>query len=76
MSHDTESVMSSAISVSGTESFSDDGSTLNAGDIKPAMSGATGPGNGLFDLGDGDLRLMVSSSGLIRQFHLHDSQSW
>lgn len=57
MTHDTESNMSSAVSISGVESLSDDGSTLSIGGGKTGVNGNSG--NGLFDLGDGDLHIKV-----------------
>ena len=57
MSRDTESVMSSAVSLSGVESLSDDGSTVSVGGDKAGMAG--GFENALFDLGDGDLNITV-----------------
>ena len=57
MSRDTESVISSAVSLSGVESLSDEGSTISAGGNKISIAGNSA--NPLFDLGDGDLRLTV-----------------
>lgn len=59
MSRDNESVMSSAISISGADSFSDDGSTRGVGEAGAGIIGSSG--NGLFDLGDGDFQLIVCS---------------
>lgn len=63
MSRDTESVMSSAVSISGTEPFSDDGSTLGVGGDMSGVA-AGNPGSSLFDLGDGDLHIAVNGATL------------
>ncbi|KAF8596260.1 hypothetical protein BDV93DRAFT_563547 [Ceratobasidium sp. AG-I] len=63
MSRDTESVMSSAVSISGTEPFSDDGSTLGVGGDMSGVA-AGNPGSSLFDLGDGDLHIAINGATL------------
>ncbi|KAF8596255.1 hypothetical protein BDV93DRAFT_611007 [Ceratobasidium sp. AG-I] len=61
MSRDTESVMSSAVSLSGVESLSDNGSTVSVGDKTGITRSST---NALFDLGDGDLSLTTNGTTL------------
>lgn len=63
MSLDNSSLMSSAISVTGTESFSDNGSTLSPGEDKTSIAQGNTSSN-LFDLGDGDFRIVVSTLNL------------
>lgn len=63
MSLNTESVMRSTISVTGTEAFLDNGSTLSAGEDKNSIAQGNA-GSNLFDLGDGDFHNVVSSFNL------------
>lgn len=60
MSRHAESTMSSAVSISGVESLSDDGSTLSVRDKTGVNRNST---NGLFHLGDGDLYIKVRYCG-------------
>ncbi|KAF8599376.1 hypothetical protein BDV93DRAFT_546945 [Ceratobasidium sp. AG-I] len=61
MSHNTESVMSSAVSVSGVESLLDDASTVSV-ENRTGMSRSSA--NELFDLGDDDLHIIVNGKTL------------
>ncbi|KAF8599384.1 hypothetical protein BDV93DRAFT_546949 [Ceratobasidium sp. AG-I] len=61
MSRNTESVMSSAVSLSGVESLSDDISTISV-ENKAGINGSFT--NALFNLGDGDLNIIVNGKTL------------
>lgn len=72
MSVDNASVISSAVSVSGIESLSDDGSTFGVGADTLGTPGQTGTSeNNLFDLGDGDLRIVVGKTSSIQEIRLY-----
>ncbi|KAF8596259.1 hypothetical protein BDV93DRAFT_611010 [Ceratobasidium sp. AG-I] len=58
MSRDTDSIMSPTVSLSGVELLSDDGSAVGVGED------TAGVAVGLFDLGDGDLHIIIDGTTL------------
>ncbi|KAF8596248.1 hypothetical protein BDV93DRAFT_528186 [Ceratobasidium sp. AG-I] len=61
MTHETESLMSLPLAISGVESISDLNSTTG---ITPVPDTLASCGDALFDLGDGDLRLVMHDTTL------------